>query len=73
MSTTRTPRDRPAFTGNLKQGLADGEGREDPAHLLISHPIGRHHLTRGHGNIDAVDIGDDADEKQQGEDEPSDP
>jgi hypothetical protein len=27
---------------------------------------------RGHGDIDTVDIGDDADEKQQGEDEPAD-
>jgi hypothetical protein len=55
----------------LTQGIADDEGREDPAHLLIGDPIGRHHLTYGHGNIDAVDIGDDADEKQQGEDEPA--
>ena len=39
---------------------------------MIGHPIGRHHLSRGHGDIDAVDIGDDADEKQQGEDEPAD-
>ena len=54
-------------TGNLKQSIADDEGREDPAHLLIGHSMGRYHLTRGHGNIDAVDIGDDADEKQQGE------
>ena len=33
--------------------------------------MGRHHLMRGHGDIDTVEIGHDADEKQQGEDEPA--
>ena len=56
---------------SLKQGVAGNEGRENPAHLLIGHPICRHHLPRGHGDVDAIDIGHDADEKQQGEDEPA--
>ena len=51
---------------------ADDESREDPTYLLIGHPISGHHLPRGHGDIDAVDIGDDADEKQQDENEPAD-
>jgi hypothetical protein len=48
----------------LKERVAHDEGGKDEAHLLIREAERRHHLARRHGNVDAIDVGDDADAEE---------
>ena len=41
--------------------LADDEGRKDKAHLLVRQAQRRHHVPGRHGDVHAIDVGDDAD------------
>ena len=56
---------------NLEQRIAPDKGREDPTHLDLGESELGHHELGGHGDIHPQQIGHEADDEQQREDDPT--